>query len=80
MELKFDRNTARNVLASAVCFALTAGPVLAQTDPASDKITAAETKLLAYIALGGVAMVGIALAKVGYNVAAKWIARLGSKS
>jgi hypothetical protein len=57
------------------------GAFAQETPPASaeDSITAASVRILAIIAIGGAAVVGLALAKVGWMVAARWIGRLGGK-
>lgn len=59
------------------------GPVaaLAQaTDPVETALGDAKEKILGYIAVAGLGIIAIALAKVGFMVVSKWIARFGSKS
>lgn len=72
-----------NGVVLAAFAAVMASPVgaFAQTaDPGSQAISDAQTKVLAIVAIGGAAVVAIKLAAVGWNVAAKWISRVGSKA
>lgn len=73
--------TAKNLYAFLV-LSMVAGLAAAQaTMPTglSESIADAIAVILLIIATGGAGMLTIALAKVGWNVGAKFIARLGSK-
>lgn len=83
MKTKLQRlaHLSRNGYARAVTMALMAGPVLAQTtDPVETEMTAAKTKVLGYIAIGGAALVVVAVAAVGFGVAVKYIKKLRGAS
>jgi hypothetical protein len=58
----------------------TAGGVLAQTstDPETPEaaVTQSRTKVAAVIAIGGVALVALALLSVGWEAAVKWVKKL----
>lgn len=61
--------------------ALVAGSSMAAVDPAvSTAITAGVTDILAVVALGGAAFITIAGAGVIWNVASKFVKRLGGKA
>lgn len=81
VKLQSLKNLARNAYARGAVIALSAGPVLAQETATAGEtaIADAKTVILALIAVGGAALIAVALAKVGFTAAAKWIGRLGSK-
>jgi hypothetical protein len=78
--MKNIKNLMPRVAVAAMGIAASAASFAQTTDASTQAITDAQTKLLAMIAVGGAAVVAVALAKVGFGVAAKWIGRLGSKS
>ena len=69
--------------ARAICAVLVAGPAIAMAADAADPsagIAEAKTEILSIVAAGGAGFITVALAGVGWNVGAKFIKRLGSKS
>ncbi|NPC57012.1 hypothetical protein [Caenimonas soli] len=69
----------KNLTARAACFALASAPMLAMAvDPTTpeEAITSGKVAVLAIAAIGGLAMVVIALGSVGWGVGAKFIKRL----
>lgn len=78
--LSLKQRTNRNALVLGASLGA-AGLALA-TDPttAEEGITAAKTAILAIVAAGGIAMVLVAVARVGWTVGSKFISRLGSRA
>ena len=67
------------MVVGAMLLAASMGTALAQESTPEASIGEAVTKVLLIVAAGGAALITISLAKVGWNVGAKWISRIGGR-
>lgn len=70
----------KNALAIAAVLAMAAPSAFAQATTPEAAIGEAQTKILAIIAIAGLAFITVALATVGWTVGAKFIKRIGGKA
>ncbi len=70
----------KNALAIAAMLAMAAPSAFAQATTPEAAIGEAQTKILAIIAIAGLAFITVALATVGWTVGAKFIKRIGGKA
>jgi len=70
----------KNALAISAVLAMAAPAAFAQSTTPEAAIGEAQTKILAIIAIAGLAFITVALATVGWTVGAKFIKRIGGKA
>lgn len=70
----------KNALATAAVLVMSAPAAYAQATTPEAAIGEAQTKILAIIAIAGLAFITVALATVGWTVGAKFIKRIGGKA
>lgn len=70
----------KNALAIAAVLAMAAPSAFAEATTPEAAIGEAQTKILAIIAIAGLAFITVALATVGWTVGAKFIKRIGGKA
>ncbi|MDR0202571.1 MAG: hypothetical protein LBJ40_10485 [Delftia acidovorans] len=70
----------KNALAIAAMLAVSVPSAFAQATTPEAAIGEAQTKILAIIAIAGLAFITVALATVGWTVGAKFIKRIGGKA
>lgn len=73
-------NALKNRLAALAVLVMSAPAAFAQATTPEAAIGDAETKVLAIIAVAGLAFITVALASVGWTVGAKFIKRIGGKA